>query len=210
MMETEQFILHENDWLPNNERLPVLLYRGVVNAEGKKAAERFERMFADHGWPPQWRDTIFDYDHYHSTAHEALGVATGYGTLLLGGPGGREVEVRAGDALILPVGVGHRRVEASAISWSLGRIRGITIGTYAERRPMTRRAGECGRSRSLMKIQSPGAADRFASAGSRTGEASTKATSDFNLQVGSYLRPREFDRAGRLRNERPRPCPFIR
>ncbi len=113
MMETEQFILHENDWLPNNERLPVLLYRGVVNAEGKKAAERFERMFADHGWPPQWRDTIFDYDHYHSTAHEALGVATGYGTLLLGGPGGREVEVRAGDALILPVGVGHRRVEGS-------------------------------------------------------------------------------------------------
>lgn len=49
MMETEQFILHENDWLPNNERLPVLLYRGVVNAEEKKAAERFERMFAEHG-----------------------------------------------------------------------------------------------------------------------------------------------------------------
>ena len=85
-METEQFILHENAWLPNNERLPVLLYRGVVEAERKKAAERFEWMFAYHGWPPQWRDTIFDYDHYHSTTHEALGAPTGYGTLLLSGP----------------------------------------------------------------------------------------------------------------------------
>lgn len=113
MMETEQFILHEKDWVPNNERLPVIVYRSVVKAEGKKAAERFEMLFADHGWPPQWRDTIFDYHHYHSTAHEALGVATGYGTLLLGGPGGREVEVRAGDALVLPVGIGHRRLDVS-------------------------------------------------------------------------------------------------
>ncbi|WP_145200293.1 cupin [Sphingobium sp. B2] len=112
-METDQFILHENDWVPNNECLPVLIYRGAVKAEGKKAAERFERLFADHGWLPQWRDTIFDYHHYHSTAHEALGVATGYGTLLLGGPGGREVEVRAGDALVLPVGIGHRRLDVS-------------------------------------------------------------------------------------------------
>lgn len=113
MMKTEQFILRENDGLPNNARLPVLLYRGVVKAEGKAAAERFEQLFVDHGWSPQWRDTIFDYHHYHSTAHEALGVATGYGTLLLGGPGGRKVEVRAGDALVLPVGVGHRRLEVS-------------------------------------------------------------------------------------------------
>ena len=113
MMESEQFILHQKDWVPNNERLPVIVYRGAVKAEGKEAAEAFERMFADHGWPPQWRDTVYDYHHYHSTAHEALGVATGFGTLLLGGPGGREIEVRAGDAVVLPVGTGHRRLEVS-------------------------------------------------------------------------------------------------
>ncbi|WP_293868514.1 MULTISPECIES: cupin [unclassified Sphingomonas] len=112
-METEQFILQENDWVPNNARLPVLLYRGAVKAEGKDAAERFERMFADHDWPPQWRDGVYDYHHYHSTAHEALGVASGYGTLLLGGPGGREIGVSAGDALVLPVGTGHCRLEVS-------------------------------------------------------------------------------------------------
>ena len=66
MIPPETFILHENGWCPNNERLPVLLYRGAVKAEGKAAAERFEQLFADHGWPPQWRDTIFDYHHYHS------------------------------------------------------------------------------------------------------------------------------------------------
>ncbi|WP_233419827.1 cupin [Sphingomonas paucimobilis] len=94
MIETEQFILHQKDWVPNNERLPVIVYRGAVKAEGKEAAEQFERLFTDHGWPPQWRDTVYGYHHYHSTAHEALGVATGFGTLLLGGPGGREIEVR--------------------------------------------------------------------------------------------------------------------
>lgn len=48
-METEPFILRENDWLPNNERLPVLLFAELSKLRGKKAAERFERMFAEHG-----------------------------------------------------------------------------------------------------------------------------------------------------------------
>ncbi|MCF8707632.1 MULTISPECIES: cupin [Sphingomonadaceae] len=113
MMETEQFLLHENGWVPNNDRLPVLVYRGVVHTEGDKAAQQFEKMFADHGWPPQWRDTVYDYHHYHSTAHEALGIAAGSGTLMLGGPGGRKIAVSAGDALVLPVGTGHRRLDVS-------------------------------------------------------------------------------------------------
>lgn len=113
MIPPETFILHENGWCPNNERLPVLLYRSAVKAEGKAAAERFEQLFADHGWPPQWRDTIFDYHHYHSTAHEALGVFAGFATLMLGGLEGCTVEVQAGDALVLPVGTGHCRIAGS-------------------------------------------------------------------------------------------------
>lgn len=112
-VQIEEFIVHANDWVPNNERLPVKVYRGAVAAEGKKAAENFEAMFADNGWPPQWRDTVFDYDHYHSTTHEALGVFAGFATLAIGGPGNRVVELRAGDAILLPVGTGHCRIDAS-------------------------------------------------------------------------------------------------
>ena len=109
-MEVETFRLSENGWVPNNPRLPVLIYRASIKDEGREAnAATFERLFADNHWPAQWRDTIYDYHHYHSTAHEVLGVASGRAILALGGPHCRIVEVRAGDTLILPVGTGHCR-----------------------------------------------------------------------------------------------------
>ncbi len=112
-MEIESFQLGENDWVPNNARLPVVIYRHALKGGGENLAERFEALFAEHGWLPDWRDGIFDYHHYHSTAHEALGVFAGSATLELGGPGGKRIEVASGDALMLPTGTGHRAVVAS-------------------------------------------------------------------------------------------------
>lgn len=112
-MTIESFMLAENGWVPNSQRLPVVIYRDVLSADSGDLAERFEAQFNENGWPPDWRDGVFAYHHYHSTAHEVLGVFAGDAMLELGGPHGRQVEVAAGDALMLPAGTGHRCVSAS-------------------------------------------------------------------------------------------------
>ena len=64
--------------MPNHPRFPVLLYRGVRGAR-TGAASALEALFARNGWPPQWRDGIYAFHHYHTRGHEALGVAAGGG-----------------------------------------------------------------------------------------------------------------------------------
>lgn len=112
-MKTDHFLLPERDWVPNNPILPVLVYHGAVGTGGDGIADAFGSMFAENGWPVQWRDGIYSYHHYHSTAHEALGVASGKVVVMLGGPQGRSVELKAGDAIVLPVGTGHCQIERS-------------------------------------------------------------------------------------------------
>ncbi len=95
-----------------NSRLPLLLYRAALRRDAC-SADALEALFDRCGWPPAWRSTIFTYHHYHSTAHETLGVAAGRARLMLGGPEGRVFEVAAGDVVAIPAGVAHRRLQSS-------------------------------------------------------------------------------------------------
>ncbi|GAB3820064.1 cupin domain-containing protein [Pontibacter rugosus] len=110
---TSTYLLKANGALPNNPQLPVLVCEQVFQPNAN-LVNQFKQTFEQNNWRGTWVGGVFDYHHYHSTAHEVLGVAAGSAVILLGGPGAEEIEVKAGDMLILPAGTGHCLESSSA------------------------------------------------------------------------------------------------
>jgi uncharacterized protein YjlB len=103
------FMFRDDGTIPNNPDVPVLFYPQVVDlARADDPAAVFEQLFAANDWDDSWRNGIYDYVHYHSAIHEALGIARGRARVRLGGDKGEEVDLAAGDVVVLPAGTGHQ------------------------------------------------------------------------------------------------------
>jgi uncharacterized protein YjlB len=110
--------------IPNHPRWPLLLYPAVVVIAGTDPASLFEQLFTRNGWPAAWRDGVFPFHHYHSNAHEALGIYSGEVKVQFGGDAGVTVTARPGDVVVLPAGTGHKKVLSKGV---LG-----VVGAYPE------------------------------------------------------------------------------
>lgn len=105
MTQPETYRFADDGCFPNSV-LPLLVYRGAVASD----PAAMEQTFAANGWSNAWRNGIFSYHHFHSIAHEVLGIAKGEVQVTFGGPTGQTVTVRAGDVVVIPAGVGHRNM----------------------------------------------------------------------------------------------------
>ena len=107
----ETYVFDDDGIVPNT-RLPSVVYRGALPPSSDPATA-CEALFAANGWPDAWRNGIYGHHHYHSTAHEVLGIARGFARVRLGGAAGKSIELAAGDIVVVPAGVAHKRESAS-------------------------------------------------------------------------------------------------
>ncbi len=105
--------------------MPLLLYREALALEGvsSEPERAFAALFRSNGWRGAWVDGIYDFHHYHSTAHEVLGIAKGSARVQFGGPQGLVVALKVGDAVAVPAGVGHCLIEGEDL---------VVVGAYPE------------------------------------------------------------------------------
>src|SRR3954462_8306594 len=104
--EVLTFQFTDTGGIPNNPGLPALVYKRAApgNLGATAMADWYEGTWPKHGWRPAWRFGVYDFPHYHSTAHEILGVYRGQATIRLGAQAGVTVVAEAGDVLVLPAG----------------------------------------------------------------------------------------------------------
>lgn len=108
------FLFADDGSVPNNRTLPFVVYRGAVDLAGSPDPEEVvEQVISGNGWGEMWRNGIYEYVHYHSMIHEALGIARGRARVRFGGNSGEELDIGAGDVAILPAGTGHQCLWAS-------------------------------------------------------------------------------------------------
>ena len=111
---TITYTLKDDGVYPNNNELSLIIYKGVFNAGNEEdISDKIIPVLKKNGWVNAWKNGIYGMHHYHSTAHEILGICQGEANVQLGGPEGIKIKVEKGDAIVIPSGVAHRNLGAS-------------------------------------------------------------------------------------------------
>lgn len=112
-MQIETLLIRDDEqYLPNNNHLPVIVYRQVFPPQSVSPS-KWEELFQKNHFGRAWRDGIYPYHHYHSTAHEVLGCYGGHARVRLGGDNEtvrKDIELHAGDCILIPTGVAHKNM----------------------------------------------------------------------------------------------------
>jgi len=106
-------LVREKGIFPNNNQLPLLVLQGVFLVKEKLDPALIEKSFSDNKWKGSWRNGLYPFHHYHSTAHEVLGIYSGSVRVEFGGEDGLKIAAAAGDVLILPAGLCHKNLWSS-------------------------------------------------------------------------------------------------
>jgi len=130
----EKLFFRDDGKIPNS-KLPLLVYRNAFNERNDAGASWLEQRFESNNWINSWRNGVYSFHHYHSTSHEVLGIYSGKALLHLGGEQGQKVEVQAGDILIIPAGVGHKKLGSEKLG---------VVGAYPNGRSWDLMRGQAG------------------------------------------------------------------
>jgi len=112
----ETYVLAATPTVPNSP-YPALIYRGALPPSAR-TAPAITAHLAPHGWALGGTWKAISTPHFHSVTHECYAVFRGASVLVLGrGPrdaadAGVQVEVRAGDVVVVPAGVSHASLSA--------------------------------------------------------------------------------------------------
>ena len=127
--------------IPNNARLPFLLYRGAVGLTGSAdPAAILEELFNANDWGDSWRNGIYEYVHYQSRTHEVLGIARGHARVRFGGNEGKIIGCGAGTSSSCRPAPAISASQRARSCWSSGLTRRPGATTNACRCPSTTRA----------------------------------------------------------------------
>jgi len=113
MINCNTYFFEDDGSIPNNPNLPLLVYADALEGE-QLQPNKCQSLLNSHGWSNAWVNGIFSYHHYHSNTHEVLAVITGSAQVKMGGEGGQDLTISAGDVMVIPAGVGHCRKSSSA------------------------------------------------------------------------------------------------